>query len=513
MRVLLIAAENGAIAGAKVGGMADVIRDLPPALLAQHVVADVIMPSYGELAQRSGASWQRSLLVPFSGRLEKVELWRLASPQQEQQTLMLSHPLFTQIYHSDDRRPFATDASKFALFSAAVCQYLCDPASPLPDVLHLHDWHSCFVALLRQSLPRYQALQQCRMVLTIHNIAVQGTRPLNQDSSSLQAWYPEMMASMTPELLAQICDRHAPNCINPLRAGINLADKVHVVSPSYADEVRLPSQPQLGFFGGEGLEQDLQRRGDDVVGILNGCDYQQRREACSYPELLQRAADGICRWMGQQALVRSVDQIALTRLQQWQQQPRPELLLTSVGRLTDQKVLLLRQTLANGETVLATLLAQLQHSACDARLLLLGSGDPVIAAEFRQCAAQYRNFLFIDGYDETLSQSVFEHGDAFLMPSSFEPCGISQLLAMRAGQVCVAHQVGGLKDTVFPGINGYGFAGADLAEQSQQLLQACQQLLKEFGSEHWGQLQQAASDARYDWSSQVSCYLSQLYRG
>ncbi|WP_035386902.1 glycogen synthase [Ferrimonas senticii] len=506
----MIAAENGAIAGAKVGGMADVIRDLPPQLLQLDVVADVMMPAIGNMAQQAGAQWHSQLLVPFAGRIEPCELWLLNEAQQPQCTYLISHSSFDRIYHSDDDRPFATDASKFALFSAACCHLLAQQVLPAPDVIHLHDWHSCFVAMLLRLAPQYRQLSQCRLVLTIHNLALQGIRPLQHDSSSLACWYPNLYQQLTAEQLDSISDRHHRHCVNPLRAGINLVDRIHVVSPTYAEEIVRPSQPQLGFFGGEGLEADLQRRQGQLVGILNGCDYQQPSPPGDYQQLLNSAENAIAAWMGRQPQLRSVDQLALLRLAQWRRS-KPHMLLTSVGRLTDQKVLLLRHRQADGRSTLAHLLEQLQRQPHDVRLLVLGSGDRHIADEFRQLAGEFANFLFIDGYNEPLSLQVFAQGDLFLMPSSFEPCGLSQLLAMRAGQVCLVHSVGGLKDTVVPQQHGYGFNGDDLDQQSQQLLATVELALRQFGSDTFSELQRQARQLRFDWQRQLPIYIDKLY--
>ncbi len=122
-------------------------------------------------------------------------------------------------------------------------------------------------------------------------------------------------------------------------------------------------------------------------------------------------------------------------------------MVTSIGRLTDQKALLLRQPYQD-KTVLSVLLDDLAR--VNGRMIILGSGDTQIEFELMQLMASHDNFLFLNGYGQALSDQMYLHGDLFLMPSSFEPCGISQMLAMRDGQPCLVHAVGGLKDTVQP---------------------------------------------------------------
>ncbi|WP_200821201.1 glycogen/starch synthase [Oceanicoccus sp. KOV_DT_Chl] len=255
MRILMVAAENDAITGMKVGGVADVVRDVPKALCKQGHAVDVLVPAYDLPGLLDSAKHLTSLQVPFAGHLETVELyeWLPLTPQPGVRQFLLQHPLFTvagagKIYCDDPAdRPFSTDATKFALFSAGVAQCLVAAHIASPDVLHLHDWHTALVAVLIAFNPDYQSLQSLHAVFTIHNLALQGTRPLRHDESAFETWFPHI--AYDGEL---ICDPAARHCINPMRAGLNLVDRVHVVSPRYAEEILLASDHELGFFGGEG---------------------------------------------------------------------------------------------------------------------------------------------------------------------------------------------------------------------------------------------------------------------
>lgn len=252
----MVAAENGALKGAKVGGMADVIRDLPQALAGVGIQADIIMPSYGFLTDL-GAKLIHEFEVSFAGRQEPIKLYWLAHPKvQGANIYLLEHGLWQsspgQIYsQGTSDRPFADDATKFALLCASVAKALVAGLVPMPELLHLHDWHTGCLAMLRALAPEYQALQSIECVFSIHNLALQGIRPLSHDTSSFAAWFPHLFAQLDEGQRAQIIDPRYPHCINPMRMGITLADKVHLVSPTYAKEVLLPSRPELGFFGGE----------------------------------------------------------------------------------------------------------------------------------------------------------------------------------------------------------------------------------------------------------------------
>lgn len=549
MRVLIVAAENDALAGMKVGGVADVVRDAPKALDKLGHQVDVLVPAYGLPGQLQQANLLGVVEVPFAGQLETVSLYHLAlhNDGQGPRQLLLHHPLFAaggngKVYCDDpDNRPFATDASKFALFSAAVVECLMRGLIERPDVLHLNDWHAALVAVLIELNPDYQDLKSLRTVYTIHNLALQGTRPLRDDGSAFESWFPHLVYDAQ-----MICDPKAWHCINPMRAGINLADKVHVVSPRYAEEILQPSDHDRGFFGGEGLEQDLRRANQQgrLVGIINGCEYPDEKPAnVSMDDFYQAADQALLQSIGQHSALRSVDYLAQQRLQAWLQADttakqaaakKPPAkktttktsstqsaalkksqavmgpLVVSIGRLTDQKVLLLRQPW-QGTTVLAELLRRLAEKR--GRLIILGSGNEHIEQDFLRVAANHDNFLFLNIYGEALSAQLYRLGDFFLMPSSFEPCGISQMLAMRVGQPCVAHAVGGLDNTIINGENGFTFGGENLFEQSEGLLQSFDTALALCLNKpkQWQAISRAASECRFEWSASVSEYVERLY--
>jgi starch synthase len=173
-------------------------------------------------------------------------------------------------------------------------------------------------------------------------------------------------------------------------------------------------------------------------------------------------------------------------------------LQTSVGRITDQKVSLFRQEVEPGVSALDAILGRV---ARDGWLVVLGSGDPALERFFCEAMVRWPNLLFLRGYSDALSEALFKLGDVFLMPSSFEPCGISQMLAMRSGQPCVAHAVGGLKDTISPK-TGFLFDGSTPAVQAGNFLAAVAAAidLKRARAPGWDALQAASAAARFDWT-------------
>ncbi|QIR14644.1 glycogen/starch synthase [Shewanella aestuarii] len=289
-------------------------------------------------------------------------------------------------------------------------------------------------------------------IFTIHNLALQGIRPYSGDESSFCHWFPQYVSTLLPIANTSVFDPRYTNCINPMRMGVVLSDKVHLVSTTYAEEVLKSSDYQKGFFGGEGLEADLKAKAEMgcVIGIINGCMYENmpkiesEQPKISSVDLLVDAENALLAWQAKTDVVSAVDSIALSRINQckWQliQQQHNQsssdasttnhcwpFLMTSVGRLTEQKVLILLQHLPDdvepalsGKSVLEGLLIILARQQPQGIFILLGSGDKHIAKAVQSIAAKYSNFLFVNGYDETLSNTLYRQGDLFLMPSSFE---------------------------------------------------------------------------------------------
>ncbi|MGZ9898334.1 glycogen synthase [Shewanella gaetbuli] len=552
-KVLMVAAENDALVNAKVGGMGDVIRDLPPALLSASIQADVAMPDYGFLIRSYNALKLAQVTVPFCGQVHTIDIYKMPRPEHKQNlakssyhavaetdsaevnswVYLFSHPLFNQADQSiyaqgSSDRPFADDASKFALFSLAVAKAICEGKLAEYDVLHLHDWHTAMIAMLRQCVDEFSGLKHLKCVYTIHNLALQGIRPYHHDSSSFISWFGYWFNQhdSVNDLPEGIADPRYSSCVNPMRMGIVMSDVVHVVSPSYAQEILRPSNPAMGFYGAEGLEADLihKAKAGQLIGIINGCEYSSTTESKPSQNvkqclmLINQAQQALSKWQANKDVVSSEDFIASIKLTQYQQQLESSrknasapMLITSVGRLTEQKVLLFLHKTQSGKNVLSELLDSLHRYNNDARFILLGSGDAVLAKQFKSIAAHFNNFIYLNGYADNVAQTLYQQGDLFLMPSSFEPCGISQMLAMKQGQPCLVHGVGGLKDTVVHDTNGWQFSGANLDQQAQAFIQQFSTCLDLFNTQDWHQVCDNAAQARFDWQSIATEYASKLY--
>jgi len=514
--VLMVAAENDALLGGKVGGIGDVVRDVPVALAEQGCLVDILTPAYQIFSTIPGAEEVASFEVYFAGTFQQIRLFSVPPRNSvsgvRHWAIELPEKFYgnsSSIYFNDPPdEPFATDATKFACFCTAVSTAIVGGILSTPDIIHLHDWHSAFLLLLRECDPEFSALQDIRCVYTVHNLALQGTRPLSGHDSSLHSWFPGLDY---PRI--KIVDRHANQCINPMRTGINLADKVHVVSPTYANEILQPSDPDRGFVGGEGLQDDLvaAQSEDRLVGILNGCAYPDKKyRKLTRKNLATLLESEILVLINKRPEVDSSLFTAQLRVAAWQTQKKPGILVTSVGRITDQKITILRQQLGSGKSALEALLVKLGSAG---RFILLGSGDAELEQFLTDIAARYENLIFVKGYSEKLAEALYQSGNLFLMPSSFEPCGISQMLSMRAGQPCLVNSVGGLIDTVSDDINGFCFQGNSVEQQAQNLVTRFTQVvqLQLDDPKRYSAVSANAMAARFSWKNSAEQYMRELY--
>jgi len=487
------------------------MRDLPRALARDGWSAAIMTPSYGMLHRIDGSTPLGELSVPFRGESCSVEVFEVPAANAPVRNLVFDHPFFSpqgdgRVYCNDaPDRPFATDANKFAFFSATLASWIASPGNA-PDVLHLHDWHTGFYLMLREFDPNYSELRDIRTVFTIHNLAYQGQRPLAGDESSLESWFPGLRID-----LACVRDPGMPGCVNPMAAAIRLSDRISTVSPSYAREICLPSDPARGFIGGEGLERDLEKasREHRLVGILNGCEYpetQARRPA--WPGVTKAMADQVDDWR-----LKHTDfaghELAAKRIAALGRK-RPASVLLSIGRLVSQKVSLFLQPLHDGVSALEHLLRQLGD---DGVFILLGSGDTDCERQVLDVAETCPSLIFLRGYAEALADVLYPAADLFLMPSSFEPCGISQMVSMRNGVPCVVHGVGGLSDTVNDRETGFVFTGPDPAAQARNFVAAVMEALQ-VRSEHptrWRRIGKAAAAVRFDWKLAAQQTVAELY--
>ncbi|WP_047246250.1 glycogen synthase [Maribacter thermophilus] len=505
---LFVSAENDAIPNCKAGGMGDVVRDVPREIAKRGDRAHVVVPAYCRL--HKNAIFKTDLEFSLRGVNYKAELYEVL-PKKIIKNIthyVIHHPEITEggiahIYHDDPTEPFFNDFIKFMIFSTAVAEAIKIGAFGDLDIVHMHDWHSSAVLFLKTYHPAYKDLKKMRYVYSIHNLAIQGIRPFYDNYASVHNWFNEI--PLDHEALK---DPRYQDCINLMAVGIRLADAVHTVSPSYKEDVMLPSRPPE-FIGGEGLEKDLQQADNEgrLFGILNASNYNNIRTA-EKGFLYRNIVKALFGWLQDESKKYKADFLAHTgeKIMEYVGN-RPKFIVSSVARLTEQKFYFLKQSPEAFEAILERL------KKVDGIFMLLGTGNPDYEEMFREMSYKHKNFVFTNGQSEDLIDSIYLETDLYFMPSLFEPCGISQMLAMRNGNPCLVHHTGGLKDTVAHMKTGFAFDGDSYEEKIQNMLKVFDEALTMWEKDRpkWKRIQTNAKKMRFTWENSVNEYYKDLY--
>lgn len=517
----MVASENDALPKGKVGGIADVIRDLPAALLNQNCDVSVVMPSYGFLHKElSNLKSVKNIKFLFSNLMYEAVCYRHIDSSGVVNFIIDCPDFYTGFSSGDEKKiycddppdaPFATDATKFAFFSRAVAEGIKNKVFGEITTIHLHDWHTAFLLILREFHQDYNELKKYQTVFTIHNLAFQGIRPFQGHSSSLKEWYPDLF-KFDRALLA---DARWQDCINPMAAGIRLADAVNTVSPTYAKEILKPSNPPL-YYGGDGLESDLlnvQKKGK-LFGILNGCDYKLKRQmpVYNFSLLLKYFKNLVQGWAAESDYLKISHYFTLGKLNSINiNDYKNPVILTSIGRVVEQKFYLLKAKGLNNFTAMQRILKAIKGRGV---YIVLGTGSKEYERFLIEMSLNYENFIFLNGYSNECSDILYANGHLFLMPSSYEPCGISQLYAMREGQPCVVHGVGGLNDTVKDNKNGFVFYGNTVEDKIDNFVDKCIAAvdMKENNVLKWNNICSSAQKTKFTWDKSVKEYIEKIYR-
>lgn len=505
-KFLFVASENDAISKCKVGGVGDVIRDVPRQISRRGDQVHVVVPSYSRLHQEG------KLITKLNLHLRDVNyvayLYEVAAKQEDPNIrhYVIHHPEIEAgniggIYHNDLYEPFYTDVVKYIIFCTAVAEAIKQEAFGKLDIIHLHDWHSSLLLFLQKYHPEYTELKKSKFVYCIHNLSLQGIRPFENSYSSLQNWFPKL--ELDTEALK---DPRYPDCFNLMAIGIRFADAVHTVSPSYKEDVLLPSEPPE-FIGGEGLENDLKQadREGRFYGILNGSDYQKAVKknrlfthiAVTVFQQLQKEHD-----QKKAAFLAHTGEKVVPYLKK-----RPTFICASVARLTEQKFYFFKRS----PEALLQILDKLEK--VNGIYVLLGTGASEYEQLLRSISYKRKNFIFINIQSEEIVDSIYRDSDLYFMPSLFEPCGISQMLAMRNGQPCLVHHTGGLKDTVHHVKTGFSFTGDTYEEKVKNMVKGFEEALQIFlnDKEAWKEIKKNARKMRFTWEKSVDDYYKLLY--
>lgn len=393
MKVLSVASE--CVPLVKTGGLADVAGALPGALARHGVEMRTLLPGYPAVMAEADGGRARDLGSLFGGPARLVEgrlgdtvLYALDAPH--------LYDRDGTIYAGPDGRDWPDNPQRFAALSMTAARLAAEGTDDWrPDVLHLHDWQA---GLAPVYLSEMDATARVATLVTIHNVAFQGLAP-----ASLMDVLRLPRTGFTPEGFEYWGQ------ISALKAGLVYADAINTVSPTYASEL-------LTQDFGMGLDGLLRSRQSKLCGILNGID----EEAWTPPYRNAR---------GKAKHTRALrDEFGLPE--------REGPLCVVISRLTEQKGL---------DMLLDALPALLDGGG---QLALLGSGDTRLESAYRDLAAAHPHVSVRIGYNEALSRRMLAGGDAILVPSRFEPCGLTQLYGLRYGTLPLVALTGGLADTV-----------------------------------------------------------------
>jgi starch synthase len=474
MNVLFAASE--ATPFCKTGGLADVIGSLPHALRHCGVDARVILPRYRDLQTEDfEIETVAELSIFFDGVLQRATLQRAVSTQNSKlktQNYFLDAPQYfnrAQLYDYDD------DVFRFGFFCRAVLESLpilkeCDNFAP--DILHGHDWHCGLLPAYAQTFSN----KNFKTIFTIHNLAYQGIAP--------KEFLPRLGLDWS---LFNYHQLEFYDQINSLKAGLVFSDAITTVSPTYAREIQTPQ------FGA-GLEGVLAERAHQLHGILNGIDYAKWNPQTD--EFLAANYDGEnCE--GKQECKR--DLLHAVGWSQAGSTPGMETpVIGIVSRLSAQK----------GFDLIAAALPDLL--ALDCRLVILGAGDEYYMTLLRNLGKRFsaRAAFEIGEYNESLAHKIYAGSDLFLMPSHYEPCGLSQMIALAYGTIPIVRATGGLADTIehFDARTGNGNGFIFHAYNTQAMRNAIREAIECYRSPHWNTLVRNAFACDFSWDASAQKY-------
>lgn len=462
----------------KTGGLGDVAGSLPHALKEAGANVIVMVPKYDTIAAEYKNRMEHlcEFYVPLGWRNEYCGLERL-NWKGVDYIFLDNERYFGRGYPYG----FFDDGERFAFFSKAVVESLQHlPEGFTCDILHCNDWHTAmapvFLREFYQALPLYQNV---RTVFSIHNIAFQGqysAKVLN-DILGL-AHIPAASYQLT-------C---GPDAINYMQGALNYTDAITTVSPTYAAEIQTPEY-------GEHLDGILRRRSGILTGIVNGIDLDSfnpatdQRIAANYTRG-DRSGKAECKRRLQEELGLEV------------RDDRP--LMVMVTRLTRQK----------GLDLVTYALDRILSGGV--QVAVLGTGDADYENALRYFEGKYPGTMAARiQFDAALSQRMYAGADMFLMPSLFEPCGLSQMIAMRYGTLPIVRETGGLKDTVQPYNQftgegtGFSFANFNGDEMADTVFRAARLFWDD--RKAWNKLVDNAMDADFSWEKSANTYLDVYY--
>jgi len=466
LKVLYVSAECAPFI--KVGGLGDVAGELPLKLKELGVDVRIVIPGNKDIDYPT--EYKGDYPVNLGWRKETCIVREIVNAPVKTFIIDNYHYFGRQgVYGHND------DGERFALFCAAVYEMILR-FDFMPDIVHLNDWHTAPVAmLLRENEREHGELSEISIVYTIHNLEYQGV-----SSRSVFNLFG------VKDVVFKVDRVEYYGCFNPMKAGINYADIINAVSKTSAKEMLTP---KFGF----GLEGVLKNREPAIRGVLNGISqnrWDPRSDEYIYCNYDQDDMEG-----------KKKNKKELQKELGLNNSDAP--LFAVVSRLVPNKGLELMEPAF--EYILKN----------NNQLVILGSGERFYEKMFVELTEKYPGLASVNlEFNEEKARKVYAGSDIYLMPSRYEPCGLSQLIAMRYGSVPVVHKTGGLADTVIDeGTDkgsGTGFVFSKYSKDS--FIRAIKKAINQYNDrDSWRQLVKRAMTTEYSWKSSALEYLS-LYR-
>ena len=469
MKILYATSE--AVPFCKTGGLADVAGSLPTALATEGAEVAVILPLYRRVKERFGdqlkfecydyinLAWRHCYCGLFSLEKDGVTYYFLDNEQ---------------YFDRPDLYGYIDDGERFGYFARAIVQML-GHLKFWPDVIHCNDWQTALIPIyLKDDSVRDDRYRNIKTALTIHNIEYQGRYGMQTlgDLFGLdQGWAADGTIVMDGD-------------VNLLKGAILCADAVNAVSPTYANELK------MAYFAHR-LENIMRRCSYKLSGVLNGIDLK-RYDPETDPHI--SANYSMKDMTGKQT-----NKASLQKLLGLREEPYVPI-VAIVSRLVSHKGL--------------DLICEVLHDMMELplQLVVLGKGDRKYEEFFHWAAQQYPGRMAVRlDYNEDLSMAIYSGADLFLMPSKSEPCGLSQMIAMRYGTVPIVRETGGLKDTVHPyeawrdGGNGFTFANYASSDMLHVIREAVY-LYKDY-PDAFARLRERAMSSDFSWAKSAGAYL------
>ncbi|UCG62732.1 MAG: glycogen synthase GlgA [Candidatus Zixiibacteriota bacterium] len=476
MKILVVASE--AVPFVKTGGLGDVVGALPKPLARTNHQVKVFLPRYEKL----NTGYCHVGKLGWSGTISINEKKHSLSVEHCRDKRLPLEFYFIRNHHFFDRdelyidkktnRDYADNDERFIFFTRGVLETV-TALDWRPDIIHVHDWQASLIPVYVKTLYKEEGFfSQSKTVLTIHNLAYQGTF----DSERFGAiGLPEAMFYATSPF-------EFYGKVNFLKAGIVYADKITTVSRRYAEEIQTD---ELGC----GLNGVLSQRKEDLVGILNGVDYTvwspSRDKKIPYTYHLANLSG------------KRMNKVELLRRFSLPVRDRAPL-IGVISRLADQKGLDLFAEIAD------------KVLAMDVQMIILGTGDDKYHQIFREFETRYPDkFRACLTFDDDLAHWIEAAADMFLMPSQFEPCGLNQMYSLKYGTVPIVREVGGLADTVedFKPETGQGTGFVFQDYSPEALLDTITRAVQTFGKRRiWTKIMKSGMRKDYSWDRSAHEY-------